>query len=74
MTTQYLVLNENTLCYRIEGDPMLGVLGGKPQLGGKSNSPLEEPFYPSPLDKERPATKADFAYFRVSSKGYNLKE
>lgn len=74
MTTKYFVCNENTLCYQMEGDTILGVLGGKPQLGGRSNSPLEEPFHAGPLDKLRPATKADFDYFRVSSKGYKLAE
>lgn len=72
MTSKYMVVNENTLVYQIEGDPMVGVLGGKPQLGGRSNSPLEEPFLLTPSDKVRPATKADFDYFRVSSKGYDL--
>ncbi len=73
MATQYLVHNETTLCYKMDGSEMLGVLGGKPQLGGKSNSPLEEPFYASPCDALRKATVADFDYFRVSSKGYNLE-
>lgn len=69
-TTKYLVINENTLVYQIKGDPMVGVLGGKPQLGGRSNSPLEEPFMLTPADKARVATKADFEFFRVCSKGY----
>lgn len=73
MATQYLVCNENTLCYKMDGSEMLGVLGGKPQLGGKSNSPMEEPFYASPCDTLRKATKADFEFFRVCSKGYNLE-
>jgi hypothetical protein len=69
-TTKYFVCNENTLCYQMEGDPMLGVLGGKPQSGGRSNSPLEEPFFASPLDKLRPATVKDFEFFRVSPRGH----
>lgn len=69
-TTKYMVVNENTLVYQIPGDEMVGVLGGKVQLGGRSNSPLEEPFHLSPLDKVREATRADFDYFRVCSKGH----
>jgi hypothetical protein len=72
MKTEYLVVNENTLVYRQPGDKMVGVLGGKPQLGGKSNNPLEAPFHLSPLDNVRPATKEDFDFFRVSSAGYDL--
>ena len=68
--TKYLVINENTLGYQFAGDEMVGVLGGKVQLGGRSNSALEEPFRLSPSDKVREATKADFDYFRVCSKGY----
>lgn len=70
MSTQYIVVNENTLGYQFDGDNMVGVLGGKPQLGGRSNSALEEPFLLAPSDKVRAATKADFDYFRVCSKGY----
>jgi len=69
-TTKYLVVNENTLVYQIEGDTMVGVLGGKPQLGGRSNSAMEEPFALKESDKVRTATEKDFDYFRVSSKGY----
>ena len=69
-TTKYLVINENTLGYQFVGDEIVGVLGGKVQLGGRSNSALEEPFYLSSLDKVREATKADFDYFRVCSNGY----
>lgn len=69
-TTKYIVINENTLGYQIPGDTMVGVLGGKPQLGGRSNSPLEEPFMLVPSDKVRTATVKDFDFFRVCSKGY----
>lgn len=68
--TKYIVINENTLGYQIPGDTMVGVLGGKPQLGGRSNSPLEEPFILAPSDKVRIATVKDFDFFRVCSKGY----
>jgi hypothetical protein len=68
--TKYLVVNENTLVYQMNGDSMVGVLGGKPQLGGRSNSPMEAPFFLSRLDKVREATKEDFDFFRVSSKGH----
>lgn len=69
-TVKYLVINENTLGYQFDGDEMVGVLGGKVQLGGRSNSALEEPFLLAASDKVREATKADFDYFRVSSKGH----
>lgn len=70
MDVKYLVVNENTLGYQFAGDSMVGVLGGKVLLGGRSNGPLEEPFSLAPSDKVREATKADFDYFRVCSKGY----
>lgn len=63
--TNYLVVNENTLVYQRDSDPLVGVLGGKPALGGRSNSASEEPFLITESDKVRPATKADFDYFRV---------
>jgi hypothetical protein len=70
MNASYIVINENTLGYQIEGDSMVGVLGGKPQLGGRSNSASEPPFMLSHSDNVRPATRDDFEYFRVSSKGH----
>lgn len=69
-TVKYLVINENTLGYQFDGDKLVGVLGGKVQLGGRSNSALEEPFLLTASDKVREATKADFEYFRVSSEGH----
>jgi hypothetical protein len=69
MDAKYLVCNENTLCYRQDGVlGLLGVLAGKPQIGGRdwrSGS-----FAPAPSDKLRAATLADFDFFRVSPVGH----
>ncbi len=65
---KYLVVNENTLCYRMgersfEGNPWLGVLHGKTLLGGADwrNGPI----LAWEGDVLREATLDDFASFRV---------
>lgn len=68
MTTQYLVWNENTLCYSEENSTMLGVLAGKAQTGGRDW--INGPFIPAPTDSLRPATVKDFEYFRVHPGGH----
>lgn len=67
--TKYVVLNENTLCYRIDGqDYHLGVLAGSVIRGGHDwkNGPVAV----GPLDTLRPATAEDFEFFRVDPKGH----
>lgn len=70
MTTKFYVVNENTLCFKIEGDPMMGVLAGKPQLGGRNW--MNGPFTVTPSDKLRKATLQDFDFYRVSPIGHNV--
>lgn len=65
---KYFVLNEHTLCYSQEGSSLLGVLAGKPQLGG--HDWLNGPINVSVSDTLRAATLQDFEYFRVSSTGH----
>ena len=60
--TQYFVSNENTLCYQQPGMAMLGVLASN--IDGRN--PINGPFYASPLDQIRPATREDFDRFRVT--------
>lgn len=60
--TQYFVSNENTLCYQQPGMAMLGVLASN--IDGRN--PINGPFYASPLDQIRPATREDFDRFRVA--------
>lgn len=67
--SKYVVLNEHTLCYRIEGQPYhLGVLAGSVLRGGHDwkNGPVA--FGPS--DTLRPATREDFETYRVCPKGH----
>lgn len=68
MTDKYLVVNENALCYRIEGSIFCGVLAGSVLLGGPD--PMTGQILVAPSDTVRPATVADFALFRVSPKGH----
>jgi len=68
MSTQYFVCNENTLCYQNDGDTCLGVLADKPIKGGRAW--LSGPFTPTPSDRLRPATLADFDYYRVDPTGH----
>lgn len=66
--SRYHVLNEHTLCYAIEGSPLLGVLAGKVVRGGYDckNGPIS----PVPSDVLRQATVEDFNDYRVSPKGH----
>lgn len=67
---RFYVLGEHTLGYVYEEQPdLLGVLAGKPQLGGHDwkNGPVA--FDPAKL---RVATVDDFEFFRVCHKGYEL--
>lgn len=65
---KYIVKNESTLCYRQEGSHFVGVLAGSVLRGG--HNPLYGPVCISPNDTVRPATLADFEFFRVSPKGH----
>ncbi|HDS1721705.1 hypothetical protein NPS53_09345 [Pseudomonas putida] len=68
---KYVVLNEHTLCYRIEATPtMLGVLAGSVRKGG--HNPLYGPVSFTPRCTLREATQKDFDEYRVCSKGYQL--
>jgi hypothetical protein len=62
---KYVVLNEHTLCYRIDGGhpSHLGILNGSVLRGG--HSPLKGWVYTFATDVIRPATRADFETFRV---------
>lgn len=73
MKAKYVVCNENTLCYRVDGSEMLGVLAGSIIKGGRSGA-AAEPFHPGSLDNLRPATLEDFDLFRVLATGYNLTD
>jgi len=63
MASQYFVCDEHTLCYQIEGDPMMGVLAGSVIRGGRN--PLDGVTHASTFRKIRPATVEDFAAYRV---------
>jgi hypothetical protein len=67
-TARYLVVNENALCYRIEGSILHGVLAGSVLRGGPD--PMTGTIAVAPSDVVRPATVEDFAFFRVSPKGH----
>jgi hypothetical protein len=66
--SKYVVVNENALCYSIAGSIFHGVLAGKLLLGGPD--PMTGTIVVAPSDKVRPATVADFDFFRVSPKGH----
>lgn len=66
--TIYQILNENTLCYSLEGSSLLGVLAGKPQLGG--HNWINGPVAVGCSDKLRQATLEDFDLYRVSPYGH----
>lgn len=63
---RYFVLNENTLCYTMEGSNMVGVLGASIIRGGKDwkNGPV----HVAPSDVTREATLKDFETFSVCPK------
>lgn len=66
---KYVVLNEHTLCYRIEGCPtQLGVLHGSVIRGGHSS--LNGPVSFTASCSLRAATLEDFDFYRVSPKGH----
>jgi hypothetical protein len=68
---KYVVVNENALCYRIDGSIFHGVLAGSVLRGGPD--PLAGQISVAPSDAVRPATLADFDQFRVSPKGHLTK-
>lgn len=59
---KYFVKGEHSLLYHIEGSHLVGVLAGKPQLGGFDR--LYGPVCITWCDT-RPATQEDFAEYRV---------
>ena len=63
--TKYVVYNEHSLLYRIEGASLLsfGVLAGSVIRGGLD--PNKGPTCLPNEDELRPATEADFAAYRV---------
>lgn len=66
---KYIVLNENTLGYVNSEQPgVMGVLAGKPQLGGHDwkNGTVNI----GAADKTRAATIQDFEFFRVDPVGH----
>lgn len=65
--TTYHVEGGHTLLYRQPGDPMHGILAGKPQLGGRDW--MDGVCIPDPADL-RPATLDDFDFFRVRPEGH----
>jgi len=66
-STTYHVEGEHSLLYRQEGMHDYGILTGKPQLGGRNW--IDGVCIPDPRDL-RPATVADFEFFRVCPKGH----
>jgi hypothetical protein len=66
---KYVVLNEHTLCYRIEGSPtQLGVLHGSVVRGGHNS--LNGPVTFTASSSLRAATLEDFDFYRVCPKGH----
>ena len=65
---KYIVINENTLGYRIEGSPFIGVLAGSVLRGG--SNPINGTISLSSLDLVRDATLSDFEFFRVCASGH----
>lgn len=68
LKTTYHVCGGHSLLYRQEGMTNYGILAGKPQLGGYD--PMNGTCQPD-LALLRPATLADFEFFRVCAKGYH---
>ena len=69
---KYFVSDENTLCYHIPNHPWgwFGVLGSSVLRGGLNSDDGSYP--PSMAKNVRPATLADFEFFRVSPVGHIL--
>ncbi len=61
--SKYIVVNENTLCYRVEGSKFPGVLAGSVVRGG--HDPKNGAIILSPSDVIRDATLEDFKEYRV---------
>jgi len=72
--TEYIVIDENTLCYIRPGMKSAGVLASS-VIRGSKHDPLSGPI-PIPMDEKRvrPATLEDFKTFRVSPYGYLRNE
>lgn len=68
---KYIVVNEHTLCYRIDGgwDWLLGVLAGS-ILRGSPVGRLDGTMALAIGDRIRSATVADFELYRVSPTGH----
>ena len=67
--SKYVVLDEHTLCYRLDGvKSMLGVLAGSVLRGGHDwkNGPVSF----TEESNVRAATVADFDFFRVDPTGH----
>ncbi len=67
---KYIVINENTLGYILEGMEFqwVKVLAGSVVRGGRN--PLDGYFPLSPLDTVRNATLKDFEDYRIDSRGH----
>ncbi len=59
--SKYIVVNENTLCYKVEDSQFVGGLAGSVVRGG--HDPKNGTIALSPLDKIRDATLEDFEFF-----------
>lgn len=65
---KYIVINENTLGYRIEGSSQIGVLAGSVLRGG--SNPMNGTISLSSLDVVRDAKLSDFDFFMVCASGH----
>lgn len=63
------VEGEHTLLLKHPMERTHMILAGKPQLGGRDW--MDGTCYPNPANL-RPATRADFEFFRVDPRGYEL--
>lgn len=69
--TRYLVCDENTLCYQVQGDVLVGILAGKlADKGILGRSWRDGTTSLSTFQTVRPATVEDFHAFRVNPKGH----
>jgi hypothetical protein len=70
MTTKYVVINENALCYINDVQPeAVGILTANVTCGGPS--PIDGPVFLSIHDVVCPATARDLAVYRVMLPGNN---